>query len=171
MAGYRIVPEESQVLIDARSSLHPIHTRTSGLEGSLELEVIGGGRLNLQAPANAKLSLPVDNLSSGNALEDRELKRRIDARRFPTISGELSELRETGKDGRYLARGDLTFRGVTNTYEDEITITFEDDRRLRLVGEHTFDIRDFGMDPPKILMFRVEPEVDVRVEIVAGKVD
>jgi hypothetical protein len=38
------------------------------------------------------------------------------------------------------------------------------------VGEHTFDIRDFGMDPPKILMFRVEPEVNVRVEIVAEKV-
>ena len=130
MARYRIVPEQSQVLIDARSSLHPIHTRTSGLEGSLDMEVIGGGHVNVQAPANAKLSLPVDDLSSGNALEDRELKRRIDARRFPTINGELSELRETGKDGRYVARGGLTFRGVTNTYEDEITITLVDDRTL-----------------------------------------
>ena len=61
MARYRIVPEKSQVLIDAKSSLHPIHTRTSGLEGSLDIEVLGGGRVNLQAPAKAKLSLPVDN--------------------------------------------------------------------------------------------------------------
>ena len=171
MARYRIAPERSEVQIDAKSSLHPIHTSTRGLEGFLELEVLGGGRVNTHSPANAKLSFPVDELSSGNALEDRELKRRIDARRFPSIDGVLDELRETGRDGRYLARGDLTFRGVTNSYEDEITIEQVDERTLRLFGEHIFDIREFGMDPPKIMMFRVEPEVKVRVEIVAAKND
>ena len=97
MAHYRIVPERSQVLIDAKSSLHPIHTRTDGLEGYLDMEVLGGGRVNLHSSAEAKLSFPVDRLKSGNPLEDRELKRRIDARRYPTIDGELSELRETGR--------------------------------------------------------------------------
>jgi hypothetical protein len=42
-----------------------------------------------------------------------------------------------------------------------------DDDTIRLNGESTFDIRDFGMEPPRILMLRVEPEVVVRVEIVA----
>jgi polyisoprenoid-binding protein YceI len=169
VARYRIDPERSEVQIDAKSSLHPIHTRARGLEGFLELEVLGDGRVNLQVPARAKLSFPVDQLQSGNPLEDRELRRRIDARRFPSIDGVLDELRETGREGRSLARGDLTFRGVTNTYEDEITIEQPDERTLRLVGEHTFDIRDFGMEPPKILMFRVEPDVKVRVEIIAVK--
>jgi polyisoprenoid-binding protein YceI len=171
VAHYRIVPDRSQVLIDAKSSLHPIHTRTDGLEGYLELEVLGAGRVNLHSSPKSKLSLPVDQLKSGNRLEDRELKRRIDARRYPTIDGELSELRETGDEGRYLASGDLTFRGVTNTYEDEVTIAQVDDRTLRVEGEHTFDIRDFGMEPPKILMLRVEPDVNVRVEIIAEKED
>jgi polyisoprenoid-binding protein YceI len=171
VAHYRIVPDRSQVLIDAKSSLHPIKTRTDGLDGSLDIEVLGGGRVNLHSQPSATLSFPVDRLKSGNPLEDRELKRRIDSRRYPTIDGDLGELRETGKDGRYLARGDLTFRGVTNTYEDEITITQVDDRTLKLEGEHTFDIRDFGMDPPKILMLKVEPNVDVRVEIIAEKED
>jgi hypothetical protein len=171
VAHYRIVPERSQVLIDAKSSLHPIHTRTDGLEGFVEMEVFGSGRVNLQSQPLAKLSFPVDKLKSGNPFEDRELKRRIDARRYPTINGELSELRETAKDGRYLARGDLTFRGVTNSHEDEITVTQVDDRTLKLEGEHTFDIRDFNMEPPKILMLKVEPEVSVRVEIIAQKED
>ena len=171
MTHYRIVPEQSQVLIDAKSSLHPIHTRTEGLDGHLDVEVLGAGRIDLESDAQAKLSLPVERLKSGNAFEDRELRRRIDARRFPTIDGELTELRATGTDGRYLARGDLTFRGVTNTYEDEITITQVDDGTLRLEGAHTFDIRDFGMEPPKILMLRVEPDVSVRVEIIAEKED
>jgi polyisoprenoid-binding protein YceI len=168
MATYRIVPERSEVQIAATSSLHPIHTRARGLEGFLELDVLQGGRVNVQRPARAEVSFPVQHLSSGNPLEDRELKRRIDARRFPSIDGVLGELRATDRDGRYLARGDLTFRGVTNSHEDEVTIEQVDARTLRLVGEHTFDIREFGMDPPRILMFRVEPKVKVSVEIVAA---
>jgi integrase/recombinase XerD len=40
---------------------------------------------------------------------------------------------------------------------------------LRLAGESTFDVRDFGMEPPRIPMLRVEPDVKVRVEIFAEK--
>jgi len=166
---YRIVPERSQVFIDARSSLHPIHSRTSGLEGFVDVEVLDDGHVNLHAPAHAQLSLPVDRLASGNPLEDRELKRRIDARRFPTIDGALLALEATGADGRYRARGELTFRGVTNTYEDELTIAAVDGAALSIAGEHTFDIRDFGMEPPKILMFRVQPDVTVRIDVVAER--
>jgi len=100
---YRIVPEQSQVLIDAKSSLHPIHTRTEGLDGHLDVAVLGSGRIDLGSSPKARLSLPVERLKSGNPFEDRELRRRIDARRFPTINGELTELRATGTDGRYLA--------------------------------------------------------------------
>ena len=38
---------------------------------------------------------------------------------------------------------------------------------MRLEGQSTFDIRDFGMEPPKILMLRVEPDVVVRIEVIA----
>ena len=44
-----------------------------------------------------------------------------------------------------------------------------DEQTLQLDGQATFDIRDFGMEPPRILMFKVRPEVDVRVEVVARK--
>ena len=94
MARYRIVPEQSQVLIDAKSSLHPIHTRTDGLEASSTWRCTAAGASTCTCAPRAKLSFPVEQLSSGNPLEDRELQRRIDARRFPTIDGELSEMHE-----------------------------------------------------------------------------
>ena len=169
MARYRILPERSKVFISARSSLHPIDTRSDGLEGFVDLEVQGGGRLNLTVPTKGRVSFPVERMSSGNPLEDRELRRRIDARRFPTIEGELTDIHETGRDGRYLVRGDVTFKGSTRTYEDEMAVSQDDDGTLRLTGESTFDIRDFGMDPPRILMLKVEPEVGVRVEILAER--
>ena len=48
-------------------------------------------------------------------------------------------------------------------------IVVVDDKTVRLTGQSTFDIRDYGMDPPRILMLRVEPDVVVRVEIIAKK--
>ena len=108
-------------------------------------------------------------MKSGNALEDREMRRRIDARRYPTITGDLKGMKQT-EDGRGTwSRGDLTFRGVMHTYEDEMTVEPSTTARSRSPVQSTFDIRDFGMEPPRILMLKVQPEVTVRVEIVAEK--
>jgi polyisoprenoid-binding protein YceI len=171
LARYEIVPERSEVWIEASSNVHPIHTRTDGLEGFVELDVEDGGRVNLAVAPNGQLSLPVARLSSGNSWEDRELQRRIDGRRFRTIDGQLTAMRATGSDGRYLVRGEVTFRGVTNMYEDEMTVARLDERTLRMDGRTTFDIRDFGMQPPRMLMLKVHPEVQVIVAIVARKED
>lgn len=166
MPRYRIVPTRSRVWIDARSSVHPIHTEADGLEGWLELD-LADGRINVDQTTGGHLAYPVENLKSGNPLEDHELRRRIDARRYPTISGDLRSMKESDDPTRYIMRGDLTFRGVTRTYEDQMVIESVDARTVRLTGQSTFDIRDFGMEPPRILMLRVHPEVTVRVEIVA----
>lgn len=155
--------------IDARSNVHPFHSSTDGLEGAVELELDDDGRVRFDAPPAGQLSLEVRRLSSGNRLEDREMHKRIDARRYPTIRGELREMEATGSDGTYKVSGDVTFRGVTKRYQDEMTVGPVDSTTVRLAGDSRFDVRDFGMEPPRILMLRVEPEVDVRVEIVAER--
>jgi polyisoprenoid-binding protein YceI len=167
MARYRIEPKRSRVWIDARSSLHPIKSTTDGLEGHIDLE-ISDGVIDVGAGPAGRLSLPVGRLSSGNKLEDRELQKRIEARRYPTIDGVLTDIR-TAADGRYLVSGELTFRGIARQVRDEMTIEIVDDRTLHLAGRSRFDIRDFGMEPPRILMLKVEPRVDVRVDIVATR--
>lgn len=169
MARFQIVPERSRVWIDARSSVHPIHSTTDGLEGYIDLGTGPDGEIDLAATPAGKLSLPVARLRSGNRLEDRELQKRIDARRFPTIDGLLTEMTRADRNGRYRVAGDLAFRGVVRRYEDDMTVAVVDGRTLRLAGGHTFDVRDFGMEPPRILMLRVEPDVTVRVDIVAER--
>jgi polyisoprenoid-binding protein YceI len=169
LARFDIVPDRSQVWIDATSNVHPIHTHTDGLEGFLEVAIDNGREVDLDVAPQGQLSLPVSRLSSGSVLEDRELQRRIDARRFRTIDGRLSHIKATGRDGRYLVRGDITFRGVTNSYEEEMTVARLDEWTLQLDGRATFDIRDFGMEPPRVLMLKVDPEVEVRVAIVARR--
>ncbi len=64
---------------------------------------------------------------------------------------------------------DVGFRGVTRHCEGDMTVEFIDADTATLAGASTFDIRDFGMQPPKILVFKVEPTVHVRVEILAER--
>jgi polyisoprenoid-binding protein YceI len=169
MARYDIVPERSRVWIDARSNVHPIHSTSDGLEGYVDLTADGNGQVDPAERPAGKLSLRVTRLSSGNRLEDREMHKRIDARRFPTIDGVLTSMEPVDRDGRYRVSGDLAFHGVTRHCEDEMTVRVVDERTIELAGSSTFDIRDFGMEPPRILMLKVEPDVVVRVEIIAMK--
>ena len=148
--------------IEARSSLHPIHSQTDGIEGFVELDG-RDGRL-----VGGQLTLPVKRLRSGNPLEDAEMFRRIDARRFPTIDGVLTDVLSVGENGKHRLRGEVTFRGQTRTCEGEVVVvTTADDYTVMVEGRATFDIRDFGMQPPRILMLRVDPEVEVQIAISA----
>jgi len=164
VATFRINPDRSRVWIEARSSLHPIHGEATGLEGSIEADVTDG-QVDFGDTPKILVELPVDQLKSGKALEDAELQRRIEAKRYPTIRGEVREIKETA-GGRYRVRGDLTFHGVTRPVEGEVSVKVDGDS-LVLEGEQTLDIRDFGVDPPKILMLKVHPDVKVRVRAVA----
>jgi polyisoprenoid-binding protein YceI len=166
MARFRIVPERSKVFIEATSSVHPIHGEAAGLEGSINADFDGDG-LDLTSPPEMSVELPVEALKSGNKLEDGEMMRRIDARRYPRIKGVVRDIKRKGDDGRYFMTGDLTFHGVTQTLDGEVTIRRQDDTTLVIEGEREFDIRDFNVTPPKILMLKVHPDVKVRIRVEA----
>jgi hypothetical protein len=169
---YRITPERSRVWIDGTSSVHEIHSTAEGLEGTVDLEWDADGKLVTGERVAGALSLPVIGLSSGNRMEDRELQKRIDSRRFPTIEGALDRVDPSGGDGGgYRVGGRITFRGVTRSYEGAMSIERTEEGAVRLAGSSRFDIRDFGMEPPKILMLKVSPVVEVRVEIFAVETD
>jgi hypothetical protein len=51
----------------------------------------------------------------------------------------------------------------------ELRLLAGDDGGFELKGEQVFDIRDFGIDPPRLLMLKADPEVRVRVRLVARR--
>lgn len=165
MPRFRIAPDRSRVFIVARSSLHPIDGQADGPTGFVDAEIVDGCP-HLASGAPMRIELPIDRLKSGNVLYDRELQRRVDARRYPTISGEAQEVSEFAP-GRYRVRGGLTFHGVTQIVDGEVTVRLDGDRSLVLEGEQTFDVRAFKVTPPRILAMRVHPDVKVRIHLEA----
>ena len=79
--------------------------------------------------------------------------------------GELTGLTHLAGE-RYRLRGDLTFHGVTRAVEGEVGLRL-DGTTLHLTGRQVFDIRDFRVTPPRILLIRVHPDVDVHLDLVA----
>lgn len=164
MTRYEIVPDESHVWIDARSSVHPIHVEVDGLEGHVEVESNGEG---LTLAAGSHVQVAVERLESGNPLVDLETKRRVDVRRHPRIAGEATAV-EVSDNGSLRMTGDLTFRGVTTTVTGNVTLAVDGDDVV-VEGEQQFDVRDWGMEPPRLLLLKVEPIVSVRIRVRARK--
>jgi hypothetical protein len=162
-----LLPERSVVLIEVRSSVGPISFGAIGLEGTVEAEVAHGVLRPGTQPA-AHVEIEVNGLRSGNKLYDAELMRRIDARHFPTARIDLTRTTAVGETNRFRLGGEMSFHGVRRTVEGAVSVNVVDDRRLVVTGEQVFDIRDFDVPSPTVLMLRIYPDVRVRLHVEAG---
>jgi polyisoprenoid-binding protein YceI len=164
---YKLVPERSVVLIEVRSTVGPLSFGAIGIRGSVRAAVVNGALRTDVAPSG-RLDIDVSGLSSGNSLYDAELLRRIDARRFPTATVELRSCSPSGPGARYRLEGELTFHGVTRPAQGTVNVEMLPDGRLTVTGEQVFDIRDFAIPSPTMLMLRIYPDIRVRLHAEAA---
>jgi PadR family transcriptional regulator PadR len=163
---FRVLPDRSVALIEARSTVGPITFGVIGVAGTVETDVRDGS-ICLDRPPVAHLEIRVDGLRSGNKLYDAELLRRIDARRFPSVLLDLRDCVPAGAANRFRLAGDITFHGVSRPLEGTVSVTTTTGGRLVVHGEHVLDIRDFGMASPTVLMLRIYPDVKVQLQVEA----
>lgn len=166
MARHEIDSDASQVWIEGSSTLHGIHATATGLTGFVDLG-LRGSKLQPTPAVTGEVRISVELLRSGNALVDRETRRRIDARRYPEIVGEVTEATIVAPD-RLAVTGSIAFRGETCAVAGELTVT-RDGATIRIEGEQSFDVRDWGLQPPRVGLLKVSPEVTVRVAITATR--
>jgi DNA-binding PadR family transcriptional regulator/polyisoprenoid-binding protein YceI len=164
---YTIVPDRSVVLVEARSSVGPISFGGIGVTGVIEASLRDGAIALDEAPC-AHVEIPVAGLSSGNSLYDAELLRRVDARRYPNVSIELRESSTMGSADQYALSGVVTFHGVTQPVQGAVAVDLRSSGKLVVTGQQAFDIRDFGVASPTVLMLRIYPDVKVNLHIEAA---
>jgi PadR family transcriptional regulator PadR len=163
---FRLVADRSVVLIEVRSTVGPLSFGAIGVSGAVEAAVVKG-MVCTDSPPSARIVIRMSELSSGNSLYDAELLRRIDARRFPTATVELGDCAPIGQGNRYRLQGQLTFHGVTRPAQGTVIVEAVSDSRLVITGEQVFDIRDFAIPSPTVLMLRIYPDVRVRLHAEA----
>ena len=164
---FRIIPGESKLRVTARSNVHPIHGETDALEGYIDVALTDEVP-DLTQPVQARLELQVDRIKADNSLFEGELHRRLDIRRYPRIVGELTRAESAGQRV-YLVFGQLTFHGTTRRLQTSIMLRLDDRRRIEAEWSQAVDIREFNLAAPRVLLFKVEPVVEVSVKVVAER--
>ncbi|MGH9304603.1 MAG: YceI family protein, partial [Acidimicrobiales bacterium] len=162
---FLLVEDRSVVLIEARSTAGPLVFGVDGVHGWVEASVTGTV-ICTDSDLAACLEIDVTGLSSGNRVHDAELLRRIDACRYPTATVELERCTANGADNLYRLEGRLTFHGVTRTTEGTVRAAVSGGH-IVVTGEQVFDIRDFSIPSPSVLMLRIYPDVRVRLHVEA----
>jgi PadR family transcriptional regulator PadR len=163
---FHLVPGRSVVLIEVRSTVGPLSFGAIGVTGSLQAG-ISDGILRTDVSPSGRLQFNVSGLGSGNRLYDAELMRRIDARRYPTVAVELQECEDSGPGNRYRLKGRVTFHGVTRPAQGTVSVEAVSGSHLIITGEQVFDIRDFALASPTVLMLRIYPDARVRLHAEA----
>ena len=165
---FRLVPGQSAVLVGATSSAGPITFGTMTLEGIAEF-AMAAGDLDCAVPLAAFMRIPVNSLESGNKLYDSELQRRLDQRRFPMITVEMCTASAQG-GGRFIAEGDLTICGTTRRLTGYLDLAMPNEDTLVATGGEEVDMREFNVDLPSILAFKIYPDVNVQFRLTATRV-
>jgi hypothetical protein len=162
----RLDPDRSAVLIDVRSTVGPISFGTTGVSGSLEAAMVNGV-LSTDVAAQGSITFDVTALHSGNRLYDAELLRRIDARRYPAVTVKLEQCAAGGPGSRFTLTGEVNFHGVSRVVEGTVQLEAISATRILVTGEQVFDIRDFSLSSPTVLMLRIYPDIRVRLHVEA----
>jgi polyisoprenoid-binding protein YceI len=163
---YPLIPERSAVLLNVRTSLGPLRFGADGLEGYIEAAV-QDGRIDTDSTA-AHVELLVSRLTSGNSAYDGELRRQIDARRFPTAYLDLHAVMALDRQSStFQIRGEVTLRGVAVPAEGVVVAELPEPGLLVVSGEDTVNISEFGIPPPALFMIKIDPEVKVRLDLEA----
>ncbi len=165
---YDVDSADSSLTIDARSTLHAVRAAASGLTGYVVAGWNSDGSVAAAPAPIVHVEFPLDQVRSGNPMQDREMRRLVDAGRFPKASGDLRSVDLIAPPGRYRASGEITLVGRTRTYAGEFTMT-NDGGIVTVEGEFSLDIRDFGLKPPSLLILKVDPVLRVILRLVARK--
>jgi hypothetical protein len=167
VARYVVVGERSTVTLNGRSSLHPISAKAAGLRGYIDAAITPAGVAPDPPPA-VHIEVPVANISSGNALEDSQMRKLLSSRVNPSIVADLRELTPLAQPNRYAARGAITINGKVKEMTGEVTIA-ANGSHLAIDGEQRIDIRDFGIQPPQVFMLKVFPDFTISLHLEAAQ--
>jgi len=166
---YEVVPEDSSLTFFALSSAQSAYGKTTGLSGFIDAAWNGDGTIAKEPAPHMHVEFKVESLRTGNDLQDREMWKLIDSKRFPKIAGDLRTFAPSTVRGRYTAAGQITFAGLARAYEGEFRVE-RDGKRIVLDGELMIDVRDFGLKPINLLVLSVAPLVRVRLHLVTAQV-
>jgi polyisoprenoid-binding protein YceI len=168
LTRYRISPEQSTVTIVGETSLYPITVNVTP-QGWVEA-AIAEGAFASDGQLTGEVEIAVIEFRSGNPLVDRETRRRLNAKRYPTIKGTLTEVVALAGPTATI-KGRVNFLGNDVELEGDISLIDDVDPAIHLSGSGQMDVQWWGLEPPTLLVLKMEPVVSVSIDLLLEPVD
>jgi polyisoprenoid-binding protein YceI len=162
---FRVNPERSRVVATVRATLQQIEVEARNLTGSFAADVESGKLIG--ALPSGDFDIRVADLTAGNPLFDLDLRRTLDARKFPMIAGSIRRVEAAEVPGEYAVEGELRMHGVSRPVAGRVSLQHLANGAIGLDGEMRLVLGDFGIQPRRMLMMTVNPEVHVVAHVVA----
>jgi hypothetical protein len=165
---FEVLRSDSSLTFFALSSAQSVYGRTTELSGAIEALWNADGMLAFEPRPQMHVEFRVESLRTGNELQDQEMWKLIDSKRFPKIAADLRATSAGTLQGRYGGVGQVTLAGLARTYEGEFRLE-RDGKRVTIDGDLEVDVRNFGLKPIQLLVLSVAPLVKVRLHLVAAR--
>lgn len=137
----------------------PLHTFTGESDHLV-------GKIDL-SDSTVDFYLDLTTLETGIGKRDRDMRQTLETDEYPFAEffGELVSSFDPDSEAEQPARvrGEFTIHGVTREIEIEGTAQ-RTDEGLRVEAEWTINLEDYDIEPPSLLVVRVDEMVDVRIE-------
>ncbi|MBI4508101.1 MAG: YceI family protein [Deltaproteobacteria bacterium] len=154
-----------QVFVTARSSIHDTKTKYPTMEGQIRVNVDEAS----DSPS-AEIRVDMRDFDAGDWLKNRKLRSDLQPEKHPTALFRLTALE--GVTPRQDGKLEATAVGILSWRGREVPIRARGHGRIErqsieAQAEFELDVRTLGVEPPKLLMFKVESTVLVQVELRA----
>ena len=162
---YVVDSAKSEVVVRARSTIHNTTTTWRHLSGTVEATLA-----TLQRDTSATIEVDMQRFDAGDWLRNRKLKKDLNVARHSRAVFSLSELRDVETESEELFRA--TAHGTVHWHGRTVPVLISGrgrigDDTIEATGRFELNVREFGIAPPKFLMFKVEDEVVVEVKLCA----
>ncbi|REG87807.1 YceI family protein [Winogradskyella sediminis] len=157
-------------ILNNSSSVLEVHGTSSLHDWTLETEKQSGKLVVTNAQdleiSSLTFSVEAESLKSGKSTMDKNTYKALNTDDYKTMNFSLTSLKQVTKVSdqsfKVSALGKMTISGVTKSITIDMTVKVEGNKVL-LNGEKSFNMTDFGVDPPKALLGTIKTGDKIKI--------
>lgn len=168
--NYKIIPEQSMLSFEVSAQVHTVHGVSNDFSGT-----ISGDPKDITA---AKITIRLDpkNFDTDNDKRDKVMREKsLEIEKYPFIEFESTSIQAVQKELAPHRPAEATIQGTLKLHgiEKQIAVPVQilwDERQLTAEATLNINLDEFGIFRPKVLVFRLQEEVNAHFRIVAERI-
>jgi len=133
-------------------------TKSTSAEGTITMDDTG------QKLISASISVPVKSLDTGLSMRNEHMQKKyLEVAKFPDITFTIKEANSDLKP-ETTVRGNFSIHGVQKEVEIPVT-TSTNEKNITIKSQFPINILDYGIEQPKFAVVKMEPDVQLSIEL------